>query len=32
MLKKDTVDPLHQEADELTAIFIASRRTARKND
>jgi four helix bundle protein len=30
MLKKDTVDPLHQEADELTAIFIASRRTARK--
>ena len=30
MLKKDLVDPLHKEADELTAIFIASRKTARK--
>ena len=32
MLKEDLVDPLHKEADELTAIFIASRRTARKNN
>jgi len=30
MNKKDLVDPLFKEADELTAIFIASRRTARK--
>jgi len=30
MIKKDLVDPLFKEADELTAIFIASRRTARK--
>ena len=30
MTKKDLVDPLFKEADELTAIFIASRRTARK--
>ena len=29
MIKKDLVDPLFKEADELTAIFIASRRTAR---
>jgi hypothetical protein len=30
MIKKDLIDPLFKEADELTAIFIASRRTARK--
>ena len=30
MIKKDLVDPLFKEADELTAILIASRRTARK--
>ena len=30
MIKKDLVDALFNEADELTAIFIASRRTARK--
>ena len=32
MIKKDLVDPLFKEADELTAIFIASRKTARKNE
>ena len=31
MIKKDLVDPLFREADELTAIFIASRKTARNN-
>ena len=30
MIKKDLVDPLFKEADELTAIFIASRKTARE--
>jgi four helix bundle protein len=30
MMKKDLVDPLFKEADELTAIFIASRKTAKK--
>jgi hypothetical protein len=30
MMKKDLVDPLIKEADELTAIFIASRKTAKK--
>ena len=29
MIKRDLVDPLFREADELTAIFIASRKTAR---
>jgi len=32
LIKKDLVDPLFKEADELTAIFIASRRTARKGN
>ena len=32
MIKRDYIDSLFKEADELTAIFIASRRTARKND
>ena len=31
MIKRDLVDPLFREADELTAIFIASRKTARNN-
>ena len=31
MIKKDIVDPLLKEAFELTAIFITSRKTARKN-
>ena len=30
MIKRDLIDPLFKEADELTAIFIASRKTARK--
>jgi four helix bundle protein len=30
MMKKDLVDPLFKEADELTAIFIASRKTAKR--
>jgi hypothetical protein len=30
LLKKELIDPLLKEADELTAIFIASRKTARK--
>jgi hypothetical protein len=30
MMKKDLVDPLFKEADELTAIFIASRKTTKK--
>ena len=30
MIKKDQIDPLFKEADELTAIFVASRKTARK--
>ena len=30
MINKELIDPLFKEADELTAIFIASRRTARK--
>ncbi len=32
LLKKHLVEPLMKEADELTAIFITSRRTARKNE
>jgi four helix bundle protein len=32
MIKKDLVDPLLKEAYELTAIFIASRKTARNDD
>ena len=32
LLKKDLVEPLLKEADELTAIFIASRKTARIRD
>lgn len=32
MIERDLVDPLFKEADELTAIFIASRRTARQNN
>ena len=32
MIKKDLVDPLLKEAYELTAIFIASRKTARKDE
>jgi len=31
LLKNNIVEPLLKEADELTAIFIASRKTARKN-
>jgi four helix bundle protein len=31
LLKNNLVEPLLKEADELTAIFIASRKTARKN-
>lgn len=31
MLPKQKVEPLMQEADELTAIFITARKTARKN-
>ena len=31
LLKNNLVEPLLREADELTAIFIASRKTARKN-
>lgn len=30
LLKKELIDPLLKEADELTAIFIASRKTARE--
>ncbi len=32
LLKPDLVAPLHREADELTAIFIASARTAKLNN
>ena len=32
MIKKDLVDPLLKEAYELTALFISSRKTARKNE
>ena len=32
MIKKDLVDPLLKEAYKLTAIFIASRKTARKDE
>jgi four helix bundle protein len=32
LLKNHLVEPLLKEADELTAIFIASRKTARSND
>ena len=32
MIKRDLVDPLLREAGELTAIFITSRKTARKNE
>ena len=32
LIKKDLVDPLFKVADELTAIFIASRRTARNGN
>ncbi len=32
MIKRDLVDPLLREAGELTAIFITSRKTARKDD
>jgi four helix bundle protein len=32
MIKRDLIDPLFKEADELTAIFIASRKTARKDE
>ena len=31
MIKRDLIDPLFKEADELTAIFIASRKTARND-
>ena len=31
MMDKKLVEPLHKEADELTAIFVASLNTARKN-
>jgi len=31
LIKKNRVDPLLAEADELTAIFYASRKTARRN-
>ena len=31
LLKNNIVEPLLKESDELTAIFIASRKTARKN-
>jgi hypothetical protein len=30
IIQKDLIDPLFREADELTAIFITSRKTARK--
>jgi four helix bundle protein len=30
LLKRELVEPLLKEADELTAIFISSRKTARK--
>ncbi len=30
MIQKDLIDPLFRESDELTAIFITSRKTARK--
>jgi len=32
MIKRDLVDPLLREAGELTAIFITSRKTARKDE
>jgi four helix bundle protein len=32
MIKRDLVDPLLREAGELTAIFISSRKTARKDE
>jgi four helix bundle protein len=32
MIERDLVDPLFKEANELTAIFISSRRTARQNN
>ncbi|MGD8210194.1 MAG: four helix bundle protein [Desulfobacterales bacterium] len=32
MIKRDLIDPLFTEADELTAIFIASGKTARKDE
>ena len=32
LLKKHLVEPLQKEADELTAIFITSRKTARKDE
>ena len=32
MIKRNIVDPLFREADQLTAIFITSRKTARKNE
>ena len=32
LLKKNLVKPLLEEAEELTAIFIASRKTARRNE
>lgn len=32
LLKADLVEPLHQEADELTAIFTTSARTAKLNN
>ena len=32
LLKKNQVEPLQQEAEELTAIFASSRKTASKND
>ena len=32
LLKKNLVEPLLKEADELTAIFISSRKTARKDN
>ena len=31
MIKRDLIDPLFKEANELTAIFIASRKTARND-
>ena len=32
LMKKELIDPLYREADELTAIFIASRKTARNKE
>lgn len=32
LLKRESVEPLLKEADELTAIFISSRKTARREN